>query len=162
MAVDMFLKMEGVEGESTDDKHKGEIDILSFSWGESQPATSGAGGGGGAGKVSMQDFHFMTYLTKASVKLFLGCASGQHFPAATLSVRKAGGEKGGSEFLHWTLSDVMVTSYQTGGSGGEDRPVDSFSLNFAKVEISYKEQKADGSLGTEYRAGWDLGKNVKI
>ena len=167
MAVDMFLKIQEIEGESQDDKHKGEIDILSFSWGESQFSSGGpgggAGGGAGAGKVSMQDFNFITPFSKASVKLFLGCASGQHFPEATLSVRKAGGEKGSQEFLKWTISDVMITSYQTGASsGGDDRPMDSFSLNFSKIEVSYKEQKPDGSLGTEHRAGWDLGKNVKI
>ena len=75
MAVDMFLKLESVDGESVDDKHKGEIDIESFSWGESQLGTSGTGGGAAAGKVSMQDFHFVARFSRASVKLFLGCAS---------------------------------------------------------------------------------------
>jgi type VI secretion system secreted protein Hcp len=162
MAVDMFLKIDGVVGESTDDKHKGEIDIQSFSWGESNLADVAQGSGGGAGKVSMQDFHFVTPFTKASVALFLGCASGEHFPQAALSVRKAGGDQP-QEYLRWTLSDVQVTSYQTGASaGGDDRPFDSFSLNFSKIEVSYKEQKPDGSLGTEHRAGWDLSKNTKV
>ena len=161
MAVDMFLKIDGVEGESTDDKHKGEIDIESFSWGEANLTDAARGSGGRAGKVSMQDFQFVTRFSKASVALLLGCASGEHFPKAAVSVRSAGRDQ--QEYLKWTLSDVQVTSYQTGASvGGDARPLDSFGLNFSKIEVSYKEQKADGSLGTEHRAGWDLKKNKKV
>ena len=151
MAVDMFLKLTEIDGESRDDQYAKWIEIESFSWGESQASTSGVGGGGGAGKVSMQDFHFATGFSKASVTLFLACASGQHIRDATLNLRKAGGDKGGETYLTWKLSDVMVSSYQTGASsGGSDVPMDQFSLNFAKVEVSYKEQKASGGTGQVY------------
>src|SRR6266542_976170 len=96
-AVDFFLKLEGVDGESADSKHKGEIDVESWSWGESQSGTHGAGGGGGAGKVSMQDFHFVMKVNKASPKLMLACATGQHIKEATLTCRKAGKDQ--QEFL---------------------------------------------------------------
>jgi type VI secretion system secreted protein Hcp len=161
--VDYFLKIDGIDGESTDDRHKGEIEIESFSWGESNFGSAASGGGGaGAGKVSMNDFHFVMRLSKASPKLFLACASGEHLTEAQLTVGRAGGDQ--IDYLYWKLSDCLVTSYQTGASsaGADTVPTDSFSLNFSKIEISYKEQKADGSLGTEHRAGWDLSKNTKI
>ena len=91
--VDYFLKIAGVDGESGDDKHKGEIDVESFSWGETQSGTAGHGSGGGAGKVQAQDFHFVKKLDKASSSLFIACATGEHFKSAILTARKAGGEQ---------------------------------------------------------------------
>ena len=160
-AVDYFLKIDGIEGESQDDKHKTEIDLESWSWGETQSGTHAAGGGGGAGKVSMQDFHFVMRINKASPKLLLACASGQHIKTAILACRKAGGKQ--EEFLKYTFSDLLVSSYQTGGSSnGDVVPLDQIALNFSKVEIEYKEQKPDGSLGGVIKSGWDLKKNVKV
>lgn len=161
MAVDMFLKITDIPGESRDDKHKDEIEILSFSWGVSQFAAPASGGGGaGAGKADFQDFSFVVPVSKASPKLFLACASGQHLQEAVLTVRKAGAEQ--VEFLSYKLSDCLVSSYQEGGSSGDTVPIDSFSLNFSKIEMSYKEQDAKGGLGAETKAGWDLGANKKI
>jgi len=162
MAVDYFLKFEGpaIDGESTDDKHKNEIDVLSWSWGESQQGTRGAGGGGGAGKVSMQDAHFTKASDKATPKLMLACADGQHIKKATLTCRKAGGEQ--QEFLIITLSDVLVSGYQISGSRGDVVPMEQVSLNYAKIELSYKPQKADGSLDAAVKAGYDLALNKKI
>src|ERR687895_646799 len=153
--VDYFLKVYGIEGESQDDKHKGEIDLESWSWGASQAGTSPAGGGGGAGKVSMQDFHFVMKVNKATPKLILACAKGDHIPKSVLTCRKAGGNQ--EEFLKYTFSDVLISSYQTGGSGGSDIvPTEQISFNYAKMEVEYKEQKADGTLGGAVKAGWDL------
>ncbi|PYT16357.1 MAG: type VI secretion system tube protein Hcp, partial [Acidobacteria bacterium] len=132
-AVDYFLKLDGIEGESQDAKHKGEIDLESWSWGETQTGTMHAGGGGGAGKVQMQDFHFVMKVNKSSPKLMLACASGEHIKSATLTCRKAGKEQ--QEFYKITFSDVLVSSFQTGGSGqGDILPTEQISLNFAKVE----------------------------
>src|SRR6266480_3476009 len=132
-AVDYFLKIDGIEGESQDDKHEGEIDIESFSWGATQSGTIAVGGGGGAGKVSMQDFHFAMGVNKATPILFLACAQGDHIKNAILTCRKAGKEQ--QEFLKITMSDVLVSSFQTGGSGaGDVVPTDQISLNFAKIE----------------------------
>lgn len=163
-AVDYFLKIDGVEGESTDDKHKGEIDIESFSWGlsNSGSAAHGAGGGGGAGKASFQDLHFTTPVSKASPVLFLACASGEHIPKAVLTCRKAGG-RSQVEFYKVTISDLLVSRYeQAGSTTSETVPTDSFSLNFAKIEVEYRPVSADGSLGAAVRAGWDLKANTKI
>ena len=156
--ADYFLKIEGIEGESADSKHKAEIEIESFSWGESQTGAHSSGGGGGAGKVAMQDFHFVTKINKASPKLFLACAKGEHFKKAVLTCRKAGGEQ--QEYLKWTLTDVLVSSYQSGGSAhGELVPTDQVSLNFAQIDVEYKEQKPDGTLGGSVKAGYDLKAN---
>ncbi len=161
MAVDAFLKIETIEGESNDAKHKAEIDVESWSWGESQMGTHAGGGGGGAGKVSMQDFHFVMKINKASPKLMLACATGEHIKKAVLTCRKAGKEQ--QEFLTVTMSDLLVSSYQTGGSGqGGIVPSDQISLNFSKIEFDYKEQKADGTLGGSVKAGYNLKENVKV
>jgi len=161
MAVDYFLKIDGIKGESHDSKHKDEIDLLSWSWGETQTGSHAFGGGGGAGKVNMQDFQFTMNANLASPKLLLACANGEHIKSAKLTCRKAGKEQ--QEFLIWTFSDLLVSSYQTGGSDGAGvLPIDSISLNFTKVEIGYKPQKADGTLDAENKAGYDLKKNQKV
>jgi type VI secretion system secreted protein Hcp len=151
MAVDYFLKIDGIQGESQDDKHKNEIDVKSWSWGETQTGTMSAGGGGGAGKVDMQDFHFVMHVNKATPKLILSCASGEHIKKAVLTCRKAG--KTQQEFLIYTFSDLLVSSYQTGGSS--EIPSEQVSLNYSKMEVEYKAQKADGSLDGGIKAGWD-------
>src|SRR5438067_2688475 len=143
-AVDFFLKVDGIEGESTDAKHKNEIDVQSWSWGETQTGTHAGGGGGGAGKVSMQDFHFTMTVNKATPKLMLACATGQHISKAILTCRKAGGEQ--QEYMIVTFSDMLVSSYQTGGSQGDLVPVDQISLNFSKIEVEYKPQTEKGTL----------------
>ena len=155
MAVDYFLKIDGIPGESKDAKHKDEVSVESFSWGATQSGTSAYGGGGGAGKVSMQDFSFVMRMNKASPKLFLACANGEHIKQAILTCRKAGKEQ--QDYLKVTFSDLLVSSYQTGGSSsGEELPVEQISLNFAKLEMEYKEQKPDGSLGGAIKAHYDL------
>ena len=112
MAIDMFLKIDGIDGESTDDKHNNEIVILSYAWGEAQPAPTG-GTGGGAGKIALQDFHFSMLVNKASPKLFLACANGEHFKNAVLTVRHSGASP--TEFFKWRFTEVLITSYQTAG-----------------------------------------------
>jgi len=157
----MFLKIEGIEVESHDSKHKGEIELESWSLGASQTGTHGAGGGGGAGKVSFQDFHFVMKHNKSSPKLMLACASGEHIKTATLTCRKAGKDQ--QEYMKVTMSDVLISSYQLGGANrGDEIPIDQISINFSKIEQEYKEQKADGTLGGTVKAGWDVKANKKV
>lgn len=160
MASDIFLKLDSIVGESNDIKHKGEIEIDSFSWGVSQSGTFSAGGGGGAGKAQFQDFHFTTGASKASPSMFKACASGQHIKNAVLTVRKAGEQP--LEYYHIKMSDVLVSSYQSSGSGGGGVPTESLSLNFAKIEFSFTEQSADGKPGATFSAGWDLKANKAV
>src|ERR1017187_870709 len=160
-AVDYFLKLNGIEGESKDSTHKNEIELESWSWGETQTGTGHAGGGAGAGKVAAQDFHFVMKVNKASPKLMLACANGEHIPDALLTCRKAGKDQ--QEFLKIKFTELLVSSYQTGGAGQSDIiPVDQISINFAKLEYGYKEQNADGSLGGETKKGYDFKGNKAI
>lgn len=160
-AVDYFLKINGIKGESMDSKHKDEIDLESWSWGETNSGTHAGGGGGGAGKVSMQDFHFVMKMNKATPVLMLACATGKHIPDALLVCRKAGTEQ--QEYLKIKFSDLLVSSYQTGGSAhGDVVPTDQISLNYSKIEFEYKPQKADGTLDAAVTAGYDLKSNKKV
>jgi type VI secretion system secreted protein Hcp len=160
-STDFFLKIDGIEGESTDAKHKGEIDLESWNWGEAQSGSHATGGGGGAGKVSMHDFHAVTKIGKASPKLMLACATGDHIKQAVLTCRKAGKEQ--QEYCKITLTDLLVSSYQTGGHGnGGVVPTCQFSLNFARIEFEYREQKADGNLGPAVKTGYCLKTNKKV
>lgn len=157
-AVDYFLKIDGIEGESTDKSHGKEIDILSWSWGESNSGSSAYGGGGGAGKVSMQDFSFAMHVNKASPKLILACASGQHIKSGLLTCRKAGKEQ--QEYLKIKFTDLLISSFQTGGSQGDVVPVDSISFNFSKIEYEYCPQKKDGTLDSKVPVWWSVKENV--
>ena len=159
--VDYFLKIDGVPAESMDDKHKGEIELESYSWGQVQSGSAGHGGGGGAGKVQPQDFHFVKKVDKASPVLMIACATGQHFKSVILTARKAGA--GQQEYLKITMEDVLISSYQIGGSAHSDVvPLDQVAMNFAKLEMSYKEQKPDGSLGGEVKQKYDYAANKKL
>ena len=159
MAVDYFLKIDGIEGESADAKHKGEIEVLSFSWGVTQSGSVVHGGGGGAGKAAFQDFHFVARTSKAAPKLFLACASGSHIKSALLTARRAGKEQ--LEFLNYKLSTVLVSAFQTGGSD-DGEPHDQFSLNFAKLELEYRPVSPGGKLEPPVRAAWDPKANEKL
>jgi type VI secretion system secreted protein Hcp len=159
-AVDYFLKLDGIKGESADAKHKDEIDIESFSWGVTQTGAHATGGGGGAGKASFQDFHFVMKFNVASPSLMKSCANGQHIKLGTLSCRKAGKDQ--QEFLTIKMTDVIVSSYQTGGSEGSDVPFDQVSLNFAKIEVDYKRQGRDGSLEPGAKFGFDIKSNKSL
>lgn len=160
MATDFFLKIDGIEGESKDSKHKGEIDVMSWSWGASQPSTAAFGGGMGGGKFSAQDFHFTMLINKATPKLIEKCATGEHIPKAVLTVRKAGTDQ--QEYLKYTFSDLIVSSYQTGASDGGVIPHESCSLNYSKFEIEYKEQDQKGNLLGAVKMGYDIKQNRKV
>jgi type VI secretion system secreted protein Hcp len=154
MATDYFLKIDGIEGESQDSKHKNEIHLESWSWGEQQMGTHSAGGGGGAGKVSMNDFSFAMKVNKASPKLLLSCASGAHIATAMLVCRKAGKDQ--QEYLKIKFTDLLISSFQTGGNANDVVPTDQIAINFSKIEYEYYPQNEKGALGTKIPVGWDL------
>jgi type VI secretion system secreted protein Hcp len=158
--VDYFLKIDDVKGESQDAKHKGEIDVLSWSWGETQTGAAGARLGASPGKVQFRDVSITTKLSKASPILLQASAMGMHYKQAVLTARKAG--KGQQDFYMMKFYDVVVTSYQSGGSAtGNEALIDQFTFNFGKVEIEYKPQKADGSLEAGVFFKWDMRQNTK-
>lgn len=158
MATDMFLKIDTVDGESVVDGHKGEIDIMSWSWGMSQAGSMHTSTGGGAGKVNVQDLSFTKLVDSTTHRLFQAVCGGDHFKWATLSVRKAGG-KNPIDYLQIKMEDVIISSYTPGGSGGEDRISESVTLNFAKFGVAYKGQKGDGTPDAAKKAGWNIAEN---
>jgi type VI secretion system secreted protein Hcp len=154
----MFLKLAGVNGESGDKVHKNEIDILAWSWGMSNTGSTHVGGGGGSGKVSVQDMSLTKWVDLASTTLMTSCCDGKHYDSAVLTVRKAGTTP--LEYLVITLTEVMVTSVSTGGSGGEDRLTENISLNFRKFQVDYKEQTTTGAAGATPTMNWDIQANA--
>lgn len=161
MAVDYFLELDGIPGESTDAKHKGEIDVLAFSWGVSQAGSAPRGGrGGGAGKALFEDLLVVARTSKASPKLWQACATGEHLKSAVLTCRKGSG-KGRIEFLKVTLTEVTITSYEVDGSD-EELPLDQIALAFGTVETEFVSVDATGKTQPVVTAGWDVKKNTKV
>ena len=159
MAVDMFLKLDGIKGESKDAKHKDEIHIESFSWGLSQTGAHGSGGGGGAGKVSVHDISVTKFLDKASPELMLACCNGKHIKEGLITVRKAG--ENPVEYLKIKLSDILISGVQNAGHGS-DLLTENLTLNFAKFHVDYQEQGKDGkAAGGPISMGWDVKANTK-
>jgi|SoimicmetaTmtLAA_FD_contig_41_2943207_length_971_multi_3_in_0_out_0_2 type VI secretion system secreted protein Hcp len=161
MASDMFIKIGDIKGESHDDKHKDEIDILSWSWGVAQTGTFASGGGGGAGKASFHDLSFQHHVDKSSPVLAQACATGTHIKEAQLTVRKAG--KGQQEYYIIKMNDILVSSVQSSGSESTaSLPMESVSLNFAKIHFDYKPQKLDGTLEAAVTFKYDLKANKQL
>jgi type VI secretion system secreted protein Hcp len=159
MAVDMFLKIPGVDGESKDKVHAKEIDILAWSWGMSNSGSAHSGSGAGAGKVNVQDISFTKWVDSASPKLVLACCTGSHYTNVLLTVRKAGGNP--VEYIKITFDEVLVCGLSTGGSGGEDRLTENLTLNFGKFSMDYTPQDDKGAAGTAIPAAWDIAANAK-
>jgi type VI secretion system secreted protein Hcp len=142
MAIDMFLKIGNISGESLDQAHKGWVDVLAWSWGMSNSGTTQVGGGAGTGRPSFQDLSYTSYLDASTTPLMRAVATGQHLKSASLNVRRAGSAP--TEFLKITLTEVLVTSLSTGGSGGEDRLTQNVTLNFAKFKVEYQQASETG------------------
>jgi type VI secretion system secreted protein Hcp len=155
MATDIFAKLGDIKGESTDSKHKEEIEVHSFSWGVTSTAGIGAGGGG-AGKATFQDLTIVHPIDKASPALLSACATGKHLKEAIITHRKAGKQQ--QEYLIVKMNDVIVTGVSHGGTAGQPYS-ESVSLAFAKVELEYKPQKADGSLDAGVHFKYDIKAN---
>ena len=156
MAADIFAKIGDIKGESLDDKHKDEIEVLSWSWGLTNPVVTSGGGGAAAGKAHFQDFSFTHNIDKASPVLMRACATGVHIKEATITHRKAG--KGQQEFLIFKMNDVIITGVTQSDSAESGRP-ESVSLVFSKVDLEYKPQKPDGSLDAGVHFKYDIGAN---
>ena len=152
-----FLKIDGIAGESVDQKHKDEIELVGFSWGVDAAGTGAAGSGGGAGRVKFKDFEFLMRVNKASPQLFLSAASGKHLKWATLTVRA----KAAFDWLKIKFTDVLVSSYDQ-VADAEDDPHEMVAFAFGQVELEYTPQSHAGAPGSPVRAGWNLKQNLKI
>lgn len=156
MAIDMFLKLESVDGESVDAQHTDEIDLLTWGIDARQTGTSHSGGGSGAGRVSISEITITKNVDKSSPTLFLFCCNGKHIPSGTITVRKAGGDA--LEYMVVELEDILVTGYSTTG-GGAEQLVESVSLSCKRMGIVYTPQAEDGTGGAAVGHGWDVGSN---
>jgi len=161
MGMDVFLKIEGCDGEARDDAHIDEIDVLAWSWGLSQSGSTHSGMGSGSGKVAVQDLNITKYVDKATPNLMKTCCNGTHYPEATLTIRKAGGEAP-IEYYILKMYPGIITNISTGGSGGEDRLTENVTLNFGKMEVDYTPQKEDGSADAAIHIGWNIEGNVEL
>lgn len=153
MAVDIFLKLGDLKGESQVKGFEDQIQVLAWSWGMSQTGTTHIGQGGGAGKVNVQDLSFTHYVDSSSPSLMLACCKGTHYKDATLTARKAGGDP--LPYLTIKLTDLIVTSVSGGSSNGEDQQTENITLNFAEFEVSYQPQdnqgkKKGGAIAIKY------------
>jgi type VI secretion system secreted protein Hcp len=155
MAVDFFLKLDGIDGESTDSHHKDEITVLSFSWGGSQVTAVAGTGGSGAGKVNLSELSIMKIFDKASPKLFKALCGGTHIKTGTLTASKAGGD--GKPFIKIDLEELFVTSLQA--SGSSEVPTESVSFSYNKIKMEYSKQNEQGVLTVAGSVTYDLKQN---
>jgi type VI secretion system secreted protein Hcp len=161
MAVEMFLDIAGVKGESQVKDFEDKIDIFSFSFGASNPSQVSTGGGSGAGKVSISSVSIQKIVDAATPDLFRACCSGKHFDTAKITVREAGGDAP-VEYMVVDMTQAFVDSLSWGGAAGGDKPSESLSLSAASIKITYSSQTAKGSGEKGPSAGWDVKKNALV
>jgi type VI secretion system secreted protein Hcp len=156
---DIHLKLGDIKGESTDDKHKDEIDVTAFNWSVSNAGSMSQGGGGGKGKALFTDIEFVHPVDKASTALWKACSTGEHMGEGTLTAAKSG--KGPQDFLVIKMNDIIVTSVSTSGNGGSGscEVFETVRLQAAKVDFEYKPQKSDGSLDAGSHFKYDIKAN---
>ncbi|ETD67478.1 hypothetical protein V757_11325 [Pelistega indica] len=160
MAVDMYMKIEGANGESKDSNHKDWTDIESFAWGATQPGSMATGGGGGTGKASFNDLHIVARIDRAAPAVMKHCATGKHLSKIEVSVCKAGGEQ--IEYSRITLEDVLVTSVQYTGDKDGDAMMVSYAFQAAKIKQQYWEQSDKGGKGAESVVAYDIKQNKAV
>ncbi len=163
MAFDAFIKIDGIEGESTDEKHKGWIEIQSFGTGHTQKIsrTASSVGGASAERADFMAFEFEKLLDKASPKLALACADGTHINSVTVELCRAGGDK--LKYMEFIMSNCMISGYKVIGDGQDPFPLESIGINYGKIEWGYKQQRrAGGTAVGKIAAGWNLEKNSKV
>jgi type VI secretion system secreted protein Hcp len=158
MAVDIFLKIDDIKGESVDKTHKDEIEVLTWTWGLSQTGTSHSSTGAGAGKVNIQDISVTKYIDIASANMVKACCTGKPYKNAWLTVRKAGSTP--LEYIKIKLYDVIISGINTSGSGGGDRQTETVTLNFAKYEYTYTPQTSTGAGGAAITVAWNIPANT--
>ncbi|UDM49822.1 Hcp family type VI secretion system effector [Cupriavidus sp. MP-37] len=155
MAQDIFLKINGIDGESQDSSHKNEVEVLAWDWSIEQQSTMHAGSGGGAGKATVSDLCFEHFIDRASPNLMKYCLTGKHINEAVLVVRKAGGNP--LEYLKLTMTDVIVTQVSPKGSVDDEvRMREKVALSFSRVKQEYVVQNAQGGSGGAVTAGYDI------
>jgi len=159
-SCDVFLKIGTIDGESTDSKHKGWVEVSSFNMGVAQKSTGSRSVGSAAagGRADFSDFTITKRADKASPKLILSCAKGEHIASVSVELCRATGDK--TKFLEYKMSDVLVTNVTMSNDASADLPTETIAFNFSKLETTYvatdpKTGKAAGQVSTS----WDLTEN---
>jgi type VI secretion system secreted protein Hcp len=155
MTIQMFLQLDGIEGESSDAHHRGEIDITGWAWGLSDSPSATGAGGAGAGKVSIRDIAIQKPMDLASPLLMAFAAEGRHIASGAITNRRTSG----GEFLVVRLSDIAITSVGETAAHEANQVVETLTLAFGKVELDYRPTVVNGSLGPQKTFRWDVGKN---
>ena len=157
MAWDAYLTIDGVSGESQRQGHEGEIELIAFNFGGSNPSSIGIGSGGGTGTVSLSSFTITKKTDASSAELFQHMCTGEHFPVGKLTMYKSGGAAGALAFLVYEFEDMYVDNISwSGAEGGDNIPMESISFSFGKVTITYPEQNVDGTAGGDHVGSWDV------
>lgn len=162
MAFDCFLKIDGIVGESTDDKHAGWIEILTYSHGlvQKTSATASSAGGAGSERADFGNFVFTKQLDKSSPKLLTACAAGTHINKIVMEIWRAGNDK--VKYMAYELTNCIISGYSAVGGDG-DIPAERFSLDFGKIHVTYVQQKrAGGGPAGNIMGGWDRQRNCKV
>ncbi|MFZ6850108.1 Hcp family type VI secretion system effector [Undibacterium sp. RuRC25W] len=154
MAQDIFLKINGIDGESLDSAHKNEIEVLSWQWQVLQESNMHTGSGGGSGKATVKDLTFIHNIDRSSPNLMKFCMTGKHIPEAKLVVRKSGGNP--LEYLKITMTDVLITSVNPTGDSKSESIQEEVGLSFAKIKQEYTVQNQQGGSGGAVTAGFDI------
>lgn len=160
-AGDIFLMLDGIPGESTDAKHKGEIDVLSYSQSFTNPASASerSAVGASAGRVNCGDVKVTKEIDRSSPSIIGAVATGKHIPKAVITFRKAGENL--IEYYKVTLTDVLIDSINQIDASALDsaRILERISISSSRFEFEYRPQKADGSVGEAVTFGWDCAAN---
>lgn len=159
MAVDYYLKLDGIKGESQGKDHKDEIDIMSWSWGMTQSGTTHLATGSGAGKANFQDISLTKIVDHSTAALVQYCTTGKHIASGVLSCYKASGDSR-VKFFEIELKKILVSSFSTGGVSEGDQQTENFSLNFGEFKITYKQQTETGAEGPAPDFGWNIPENA--
>ncbi|MCP1438590.1 type VI secretion system secreted protein Hcp [Erwinia persicina] len=160
MAQDIFIKFNGIEGESQDSTHKGETEILSWEWSVRQASNMHLGWGGGAGKCTVDDLYFEHYIDKTSTNLLHYCLTGKRIPEAVLTVRKAGGSP--LEYMHITLQDIIITGVNPVYLNTMRVPREAVSLAFSRIKMDYVLRNAGRNIAGTVSMGYDIKANTDI
>jgi type VI secretion system secreted protein Hcp len=149
--VDYFLKLDGITGESKDAKHRDEIDILSWSVGTTRRDYSA---GDDTASAHIKDIMATKYVDKASTQLFASYTTARRIKTLVITCRKGGKDQ--QEYLVFTCTDALVSSWEAEGSNGDKPEVETVTFSFRKIAINYWEQQDNGTLGGVMNAEYDL------
>lgn len=154
---DIFIKIDGIEGEAQDANHKNWISVISFSYAVSQSSSAATGGGSGVGKANFSDLVFTHFIDKASPNLMMRCADGKHINKVELSCNKVGG--GQQEYMKVTMEQVLITHVRPVGATNSARVIEEVGLSYGKIKVEVKSQNKDGSMGAATTGTWDVTQN---